>query len=336
VPADAQSASKSAGFASLSQFARAGVECIGRNAGCAIAVYYRRVISDRNACMHSNIRIQSDSGGWRSSALLRLLAAAVFVGLWISLGAYLSLQPNAYLLLGAPLTILFQRYVVGRPLIALWIFRSSRWHVSPKTWLIAPGLAVMPLYLLYTMLSQRYDALRLGWAVSALVGAAVAAVTIAARRGRISRAGLQLTIYAVAAGCSVIALAGWQQHAGVVPSITKVPSLIRDFLLYFSVCFVLEEVTFRGSIDQFLIGAASGSALSWTTAIATSALWGLWHLPIAFGPTNPASLYASFQIVAFHTGVGCLLSMAARSAGDLVPAAIAHALIDAYRNCVLG
>ncbi len=53
---------------------------------------------------------------------------------------------------------------------------------------------------------------------------------------------------------------------------------LRHFLLFFPVCFVLEEVTFRGMLDSHL--HRPGESLRFTSALLGSILWGLWHLPI--------------------------------------------------------
>ncbi len=64
----------------------------------------------------------------------------------------------------------------------------------------------------------------------------------------------------------------------------------RSFLLYVPVCFVLEEVFFRGGLDSYL--DRPGDRAPWLSAAFVSVLWGLWHLPsvIARIPSAPSSV----------------------------------------------
>jgi len=49
------------------------------------------------------------------------LVAPLFIALWMALGWTLKLDPNQYLLLGTPLTVIFQLFVNRRPLRAMWV-----------------------------------------------------------------------------------------------------------------------------------------------------------------------------------------------------------------------
>jgi membrane protease YdiL (CAAX protease family) len=69
--------------------------------------------------------------------------------------------------------------------------------------------------------------------------------------------------------------------------------------------------------------------------VTVSFLWGIWHFPIAFKAPSDCLSLQGLQVVLYHTVVGCLLSFTARAAGNLMPSAFAHAIIDSVRN-VLG
>jgi hypothetical protein len=51
----------------------------------------------------------------------RYIAVVLFVAAWMACGWLLRLDPNTYLVLGIPLTILFQWLVRRRPIQALWV-----------------------------------------------------------------------------------------------------------------------------------------------------------------------------------------------------------------------
>jgi membrane protease YdiL (CAAX protease family) len=91
---------------------------------------------------------------------------------------------------------------------------------------------------------------------------------------------------------------------------------------------VLEEVAFRGAIDDHVHRADGARGV--LSALFVSALWGLWHLPIAPGGLPLAVIAAQALLV--HCVVGVPLSLARRRTGSLVVPAGAHALIDALRN----
>src|SRR5207237_8420680 len=68
-----------------------------------------------------------------------------------------------------------------------------------------------------------------------------------------------------------------QRSAGVQPAHASILVGLRSFAVYFPICFVLEEVTFRGVLDTHVAQRDPGR---WRSALFVSALWGAWHLPI--------------------------------------------------------
>jgi membrane protease YdiL (CAAX protease family) len=66
------------------------------------------------------------------------------------------------------------------------------------------------------------------------------------------------------------------------------------------------------------------------TALFTSGLWGLWHLPVS-PPGQPLAL-TIVQLLLVHLAVGVPLTYAWRRTGNLAYPAAGHALIDAVRN----
>jgi membrane protease YdiL (CAAX protease family) len=66
-----------------------------------------------------------------------------------------------------------------------------------------------------------------------------------------------------------------------------------------------------------------------------SALWGLWHLPVAsvaFGFPLPVLVA---ELVVLHVALGVPLSFAWRRTRNLAAPALAHAVTDAVRNATM-
>jgi membrane protease YdiL (CAAX protease family) len=102
---------------------------------------------------------------------------------------------------------------------------------------------------------------------------------------------------------------------------------VEQFLVLLPICFVVEEVAFRGILDSHIHHPQDSRP--WLSAFSLSAMWGWWHLPI-----TPASDFgvALVMLPIVHAMVGIPLSLFWRRSGNLfVPAAV-HALIDAVRN----
>jgi membrane protease YdiL (CAAX protease family) len=110
---------------------------------------------------------------------------------------------------------------------------------------------------------------------------------------------------------------------------------LRSLALYLPVCFMIEEVFFRGGLDSYL--TRGGTRTPWISAFYLSTLWGWWHLPTV--TLQPANRLAQLVVLAValplvHCGVGALLSIFWRRSGLLLVPVFAHAFIDAVRNAL--
>lgn len=76
----------------------------------------------------------------------------------------------------------------------------------------------------------------------------------------------------------------------------------------------------------------AGEGRGWQAALFVSALWGLWHLPIATGIPFPVLILVLLTV---HCFIGIPLSFAWRRSRNLASASFAHAAIDAVRNAML-
>jgi membrane protease YdiL (CAAX protease family) len=98
---------------------------------------------------------------------------------------------------------------------------------------------------------------------------------------------------------------------------------------YLPVVFVMEEVLFRGLLDAYLHGSTPGADRA--SALYGSALWGIWHLPVAFIALGVLTIP---YLIVVHTILGYFFVTSWRRSGNLAAPGIAHAVIDALRNAV--
>jgi membrane protease YdiL (CAAX protease family) len=106
---------------------------------------------------------------------------------------------------------------------------------------------------------------------------------------------------------------------------------VRWTLLYFVVCFFLEEVAFSGVLDAHLYRPQDVGAKG--SAFGLAFLWGLWHLPGV--PIDGSFVQAAFSLGIWHMVVGVPLAYSWRIGGSLLVPAAAHALLDGVRNAML-
>ena len=275
-------------------------------------------------------------GGAPSAArpLLESRRYAVITGvvaLWMALGWALALTADAYLLLGIPLLLLFQRCIARRPLLEVWFANVGRFALPWWGWLIAGAFMIEPLH---NLLSWQRPGLAVQlWLACAVLGAVPLAWSIArCTRAQWRELGL-CVLFAGAAGILALVIGYFARSHSTVAATTRVLEGLRSFALYLPVCFMIEEVFFRGGLDSYL--TRGGTRAPWLSAFYVSALWGWWHLPtVALQPEHRVAqvvvLVLALPLV--HCGVGALLSIFWRRSGLLLVPVCAHAFIDAVRN----
>lgn len=273
------------------------------------------------------------TGVRRWSEVLALLAV------WVTAGFVLRLGSIEYLLLGIPLTIAFQLFVRRQPVRAAWVRTAPPLVLDRYLVVIAVLLAIAPCVSLQSNL--RSGAWRAAsWSLVGVGGALGAAYALRHARRDTLRALLGCVVTAGAIGSLIMSAA---LLGGVVTGERAVPSLRsvlgdggRALLLFVPITFALEEVTFRGVLDAHVRpaderGQARGA---WLSAIALSALWGLWHLPIVKS-SGAGWVGRAVSLVVVHTLIGVPLSLWWRRSGNLFVPAFTHALIDAVRDGLL-
>jgi Type II CAAX prenyl endopeptidase Rce1-like len=269
------------------------------------------------------------------------LESALLVLVWMAAGWALHLDGNSYLLLGVPLVAAFQLLVRRQGLQRLWAREADSFRLDGVGVLIALGLLVVPSWLFVVEALPSRNVPVMLWFVCCLAGAIFAAFALRHQSSGPARLALPSFGIVIVIGCLLLVPAALAKHRSPLsPLDTRAGAveMLRSLSLYFPVCFVLEEVVFRGAIDSHLFRPSKGpdGRSQWPSAFFVSFLWGIWHLPIVSIPGVRALPMLVVAVVGVHTAVGVPLSVCWRRGGTLVLPALAHALIDAYRNALLG
>ena len=260
--------------------------------------------------------------------LPRAIVVTLLIGGYMALGFAFGLGANAYLLLGIPITIAVQVLVVRQPLRSLWLRGAPTLAFTRRSIAAVVILAIAPAIVALGGIRDG-DIAVVGWGFAAMVGAVGAVYA-----GRaIDRDAVRSTIRASLIGGVVlvsIMIAYRLATGGFSGNVTAaIATSLISVATYLPAVFVMEEVLFRGLIDPYLHGSTPGPDRS--TALYGSALWGIWHLPVAF--VTLGALTVPYLIVV-HTAIGYVLVASRRRTGNLAAPGIAHAVIDALRNAV--
>ncbi len=284
--------------------------------------------------MNSPVNAEEGLAGRPLDGQWKYAVTAGVVGLWMSIGWALGLSANAYLLLGIPLLLLFQKYIARRPLLEVWFASVGRFALPWWGWLIVAGFMAQPVRNLITWKDPGL-AVQL-WLVCATLGAIPLAWSIVVcTRTQWRELGL-CVLTAGAAGILTLALGYFARSHSAMTATARILEGLRSFTLYLPVCFMIEEVFFRGGLDSYL--TRGGTRAPWLCAFYLSALWGWWHLPtVALQPEHRVAQFLVLVIALplVHCGVGALLSIFWRRSGLLLVPVCAHAFIDAVRNALL-
>jgi membrane protease YdiL (CAAX protease family) len=257
----------------------------------------------------------------------RVAEITLFVALWAGLGELLDMSPNVYLLFGIPLTLGFQLYVARRPLHEMWVRHAPAFHLSRRDLIVAGFLAVVPVIVLISDVSNSAGAAIYLWDLVAVAGAVPAAWAL--RQFVPSTRRYLLFCLGTAGVIGVFWMVGLDflddtffHRAASEPSFDLLV-FVEYLFLYLPVLFVLEEVVFRGVLDSHV--QHEGEHHGILTAIYVSVLWGLWHYPIAGGE-------AVIALILVMGTTGIFLSIYWRRSGNLGVSGGTHAFVDSVRN----
>ena len=260
--------------------------------------------------------------------LARAVVATLVIGGYMALGFAFRLSAEAYLLVGIPITVAFQVLVVRQPLRALWLRGTPPMTFTPRSIVAVVVVAIAPAAIVIRGLRDG-DPVLATYGLAAIVGAVGAVYAMRAMDRDAVRSTVRTTLItgAVLVGIMVaFRLVSGGFHGNLAAALA---TAVTSVATYVPVVFVMEEVLFRGHLDTYLHGSTPGPDRA--SALYGSALWGLWHLPVAFIALGILTIP---YLVAVHTALGFFLVTSWRRTGNLAAPGIAHAVTDALRNAV--
>lgn len=260
---------------------------------------------------------------------IRYAIVALFVAIYITFGYVFDLNAEEYLLLGIPLTVLFQLFIAKQPLHKLWVREEEKFSLSPTAWLIAIGFMVWPAYkIIHSFEEGTFTFLSLGVNVATLLGAVAAGFAFTHLNKKTTKQLLAcLGIVLLIKGISFAIILIWVKPGEQPNYITAITSL----LTYIPIAFIVEEVVFRGMLDSYIHTPQNKIGI-WSV-IFISVLWALWHLPLS---TSNESLPFIVMASIINTGIwGIPLSIFWRRSGNLAVPVFSHAFIDAIRDALM-
>lgn len=257
---------------------------------------------------------------------IRYAIVTLFVAVYIALGYIFHLNAQAYLLVGIPLSILFQLFIAKQALHKLWVRDEEKFSISSTGLLIAIGFMILPVYkIIHSFEEDTFTFASIGYNLATMLGAVAAGFAFT----RLTKQTLKellicLGIVLLIKGIGFAILLFWLKPGEQPNYITAITSL----LTYIPIAFIVEEVVFRGMLDSYIHTPQNKIGI-WSVFF-ISALWALWHLPLS---TSNESI--PFIIIAslINTGIwGIPLSIFWRRTGNLAVPVFSHAFIDAIRD----
>jgi len=283
---------------------------------------------------------ESHSSVTHTSQLRRALEATAFLGAWMVIGFVLKLDPNSYLLLGLPITVVFQLLVRKAPLRALWVRKAPPLDIGklkPAAQLVALAFAIANMVILYEYYFATHSWILVLYELVAILGTIPLAYAIHNFTRQMVR---PLLLCLATAGSVTVGLDMTLYLFGVFEQHSLTPVTLGGFVIiwivsmvqYLPIVFLLEEVWFRGAFDSHIYHL--GEKYPNLTAIYVSLLWGAWHFPIVY--TSSMGLNADIgvlmELLVLQGVVGSFLSIYWRKSGNLLVPGSVHAFADSVRN----
>jgi membrane protease YdiL (CAAX protease family) len=275
-----------------------------------------------------------------ASRARRMAEGLAFVAGWVAIGYVFDLGKTLnrqclYLLIGIPLTVVFQLAIRKRPLRELWVRDGPRLGFRSVLAPVTVVLMIVPVYLLVRDVADTNGAGFVGYDIVLFIGAIGAGY--AARQftdatwGDLAKCFLTAGLIGILSAIDIYSNTTTAHPFG---SPFDAPAT-RDFFVslgtYLVAVFVLEEVWFRGALDSHV--HHQGERHGILSAIFVSLLWSWWHLPLTVG--TPV-IEAVLQLPIVMVPMGIFLSIFWRRSGNLAVPGFSHAFSDSVRNILIG
>ncbi len=257
---------------------------------------------------------------------IRYIQVILFVTIYIVIGFVFNLKPQSYLLVGIPLTITFQLFIIRQPLHKLWLRDGEKFHLSKLGWSITLCFIAFPIYKTIELATQ--DKLTL---VNFVYYSATIFGSFGVGYCYSNFTKNTVKDFLLCIGIIALLRISWYFFPFIFGNYKFNPDYIQgimSLLTYIPVAFAVEEVVFRGMLDTYVHQSKKTNGL-WS-AIFISCLWSIWHLPLSIdqglGWIVVLALRACFW--------GVFLSIFWRRTGNLAVPAFSHAFVDAIRDTV--
>lgn len=257
---------------------------------------------------------------------IRYALTILFMVVYISLGFIFRLNAVSYLLLGIPLTIIFQLSVARQALYKLWLRESEKFSLTKLGWTITLCFIAFPIYQTILLATQdTLTLLNLGYYSAAILGAFGAGYCYSNFTKKTAKD------FLLCFGITAVLRAGFYFLPFLTGKNEFNPDYIRaikSLLTYIPVAFVVEEVLFRGMLDTYIHQSQKADRI-WS-ALFISVLWGLWHLPLSANGSKSIWFVALASTTISLWGV--ILSVFWRRTGNIAVPGFSHAFADAIRD----
>lgn len=261
-----------------------------------------------------------------ASIHIRYLYTILFIAVYISLGFLLQLETVSYLLLGIPLTVMFQLIIVRQPLHKLWLRDSDKFHLNKLGWIVTLCFLVFPIYqITQLVIHNKLTVMSLGFYSATALGAFGVGYCYSNLKKN------TVKDFFLCFGIAVVIRISLYFFPFIIGNNEFNPDYIRgikSLLIYIPIAHIVEEVVFRGMLDTYIHQSNKTNGL--LSALYISCIWGLWHLPISMDGKNSIWFIIIRSITISLWGV--LLSIFWRRTGNLAVPIFPHAFADAIRD----
>lgn len=257
---------------------------------------------------------------------IRYVLTILFMVVYISLGFIFRLEAVSYLLLGVPLTVIFQLCIARQPLHKLWLRDSDKFRLNKLGWTITLCFIAFPIYKSIQLATQdELTLLNLGYNFATILGAFGAGYCYSNFTKKTAND------FLLCFGITAILRMGFY----FLPFLLGKSEFnldyiraIKSLLTYIPVAFVVEEVVFRGMLDTYIHQSKQLNGV-WS-ALFISVLWGLWHLPLSADGSKPIWFVALGSMTISLWGI--ILCIFWRRTGNIAVPGFSHAFADAIRD----
>ncbi len=265
---------------------------------------------------------------------MRYIQITVFTFIYIGLGFLFKLGPNEYLLLGVPLGLAFQLFVRKKSIPSAWVRTDEKFILNKNALLYSALLCIYPIYRMFKIFSKdEFNLTSFLYNLCIIVGAFGCGYAISKMTKKTAKE--TLFCWLTAGFIGSLMFVGIAVLKAVLNSRQinfNFETFVTSILMYTPIVFVIEEVVFRGILDEHI--SENDQKINYWSIIYVSFLWGWWHLPATKGGTEELIL-ASIILPINHTIVGFFTSLYWRKSGNLIAPGFAHAFVDAIRNALL-